>query len=204
MGRISGRAAIQAAVKKYGGSGVDFFQLKNDGDSAKVRLLHKNDEDLDLILVHEVEVDGKKKYIECLEENCPFCSNASIGQPFLRLFLSMYDYEEQKVKVWERGTNMVNDLLGFFDEYGDFNNRPYKIVRHGVKGDKKTSYQLFPGDKLPFEEEFPNEEERPKAPELYGKFVLQWTAEEMKNYIAGSAPVPQDRVRGPKENGPGF
>lgn len=210
MGRISGREAIKAAIKKYGGNGVDFFSLKDDEDSALVRFLHTDDTDLDLVLCHKVEVEGKERWVECLAEEtegqCPLCKEAP---PTLKLFIFLYDYSDDKIKVWERGQTMIDILIGFVDEYGQLNKRDYKIVRHGKKGSSKTTYQLFARDIGPMKEGGKTdgkEIEYPQKPELFGRFVLQWTGEEMTEFLAENEPQPQaqQRARGGKKNGPGF
>lgn len=201
MGRIQGRENIKAYVKKYGGNGVDFFSLKNDGDTAKVRILHTDDQDFDLVLVHKVEVDGKERWVECLEEGCPFCEK--FGSPTLKLFIFLYDYSDDKIKCWERGSTMIDFLIGFIDKYGHLNNRDYEIVRHGKKGDNKTSYQLFNEDKINDQGQMKVIEsgkeiiqDVPERPDLFGRFVLQMTADEMSDYLAENEPQERSRDRG--------
>lgn len=198
---IRGRDKIKEYVKKYSGSGVDFFTLKNDGDEAVVRLLHEDDQDLLLVLVHRVEINGKEKWVECLEEDCPFCEN--YGKPVLKLFIILYDYSDEKIKCWERGVSMIDFLLGFIDKCGALNNRDYTIQRHGKKGDTKTSYQLFPGDKGPMVDINGKEMELPERPDIYGRFVIQMTREEMEDYIADNEPVKRGQEKA-KSGGPGF
>jgi hypothetical protein len=202
MGRIKGREAIKAYVKKYGSNGVDFFTLKDDGDTATVRFLHTDDQDLELILVHKVEIDGKEKWVECLEDGCPFCANENIGRPTLKLFMILVDHEDDKIKCWERGASMVDFFLGYIDKYGHLNNRDYEIVRHGKKGSNKTQYQLFPCDPGPLEEfKFDKNGkiierkpvDMPERPNVYGRFVLQMTAEQMEEYLSENTPQPRDR-----------
>lgn len=192
-GKIKGREQIKEYLKKYSGSGVDFFTLKNDGDTARVRILHGDDQDLPLFLVHKMEVDGKDRYVECLEDGCPSCE--AYGSPMLKLFIIMYDYADEKVKCWERGTSQVDHLLGFIDKYGPLNNRDYEIQRHGKRNDPKTTYQFFPLDKGSMLNADGKEIEMPKRPEIYGRFVLQMTAEDMKDHIADNAPVERKRER---------
>ncbi len=199
MGRIKGRDQIKEYMKKYSGGGVDYFSLKDDGDTAKVRILHEDDSDLEVILVHKVEVEGNERWIECLEEDCPFCETYT--KPTIKLFIILYDHADEKLKCWERGPSMLDQLFGFIDRYGHLNNRDYDIVRHGKKGNKKTTYQLFPGDeKGPIKDSKGNEIEMPERPKVYGRFVLQMTKEEMLDHIADNAPVQRDRVSKGKEN----
>jgi hypothetical protein len=199
MGKIKGREAIKNYVKKYSSSGVDFFQLKNDGDTAKVRMLHEDDQDLEIMLVHEVEIDGKRKKVECLEEDCPFCEE--YGKPALRLFIVLYNYGTDNVECWERGTTVIDHLLGFIEKYGHLNNRDYEIKRHGKKNDPKTSYQFFGEDKGPIMVEG-KEIEMPERPPVYGRFVLQMEREKMLEHIQDNAPVDRKRARGAREADP--
>jgi hypothetical protein len=221
MARIQGKENIKAYIKKYSGKGVDFFTLKDDNDTARVRFLHTDDNDLDIHLVHQVEIEGKEKWVECLEEDCPFCTE--FGAPTVKTFLYLYDLSDEKVKMWERGSSIVDFILGYIDKYGFLNNRNYEIVRHGKKGDNKTTYQLFPEDKevnaagIPVIRKLKDpkadpkdpkaewiEEELPKKPETIGRFVLSMDKDEMEAYIAGTKPQERGSKSGKKANGPGF
>jgi len=199
MGRIKGREAIKAYVKKYGSSGVDFLSLKNDGDIAKVRFLHEDDQDLELVLVHKVQIEEKEKWVECLEENCPFCE--AYGRPQLKLFMICIDRADDKIKSWERGPTMVDFMLGFIDKYGHLNNRDYEIKRHGKKGDTKTSYQLFPDPDRDSDEEIAK---LPERPPVYGRFVLQLTEEQMREHIEENKPQGRERDRTKDKSALGF
>jgi len=205
MGRISGRDAIKRAMKEYGGSGIGFFSLKDDGDRAVVRFLHEDDKDLDLFVVHEIEIDGKKTYVECLQdESCPICRAGK--RPSLKVFFSLYSYQDEKILVWDRGPGIIDQILGFIDKYGFLNSRDYEIVRHGKAKDTKTSYQLFPEDKGPMRDSKGQEMEMPKRPEILGRFVLQWTKEQMENYVESNGPdkISRREAAASKRNGPGF
>ena len=202
MPRISGRDAIKQAVKDYGGSGFNFFSLKNDGDRATVRFLHKDDKDLDLFVVHKVEVDGKQQYIECLQnEDCPLCKAGNT--PGLKVFFTMYDVAKDETVIWDRGPGIVDQILGFIDKYGYLNNRNYEIVRHGAAGSTKTTYQLFPEDKT----DAVDKRGKPLGdrPDVYGKVVKVMTAEEMEKISveSTSAAERKDRATSAKR-GPGF
>jgi hypothetical protein len=200
LGNIKGRDQIKKYLKKYGSSGVDYFTLKNDGDSAKVRFLHTNDEDLNLALVHETEVEDKKKYVECLEEDCPFCE--AYGRPQLKLFLFLYDHDDEKTKVWERGPTMVDFMLGFIDKYGDLNTRDYEVKRHGKPKDPKTTYQLFAEDRGPLMDKKDQEIELPERPKLYGRFLLQMDKDKMLEHLEETTPIERNKDKSKK--GPGF
>lgn len=205
MPRISGRDAIKKAIKEYSGGGLGFFQLKDDGDKATVRFLHEDDNDLDVYVVHTVEMDGRDTYVECHQDDkCPLCQAGN--KPSLKVFFSLYDKEQDKVMVWDRGPSILDSIMGFIDKYGHLNNREYEIVRHGKKGDTKTSYQLFPEDKS----DPPIDEKTGKPmvrPELLGRFIKTMTDEEMTAVINegnATAPSRQERAARRSQTGPGF
>jgi len=203
MARISGKDAIKKAVKEYGGSGIGFFSLKNDGDKAEARFLHTDDKDLDIFVVHKVkDKDDRDVYIECLQDDtCPLC--ASGAKPAIKVFLSLYDTNEDKVVVWDRGPGIIDQVLGLMDKYGQLNNRTYEIQRHGKSGDTKTSYQLLPNDKSdPVDK---NGKPLEKRPDVLGRFVQVLTAEEMQEFVAESTAVADRRERSTAaRKGPGF
>lgn len=190
MARISGRNAIKQAIKEYGGSGVGFFSLKEDNEKATVRFLHTNDEDLDIYVVHGVEVDKKDTYIECLQnESCPLCAAGNKAQ--MKVFFSMYVPKEDKILVWDRGPGIIDDIIGLIDKYGHLTNRSYEIVRHGKPNDTKTKYQLFAEDKS----EHVDNDGKPlgKRPDVLGKFVKVWTKAEMELAIQKGEDIVPDR-----------
>ena len=50
--RIAGVQNIKSAMDRYSSSNADFFSLKEDGESAKVRFVHGDSTDLDIFVVH--------------------------------------------------------------------------------------------------------------------------------------------------------
>ena len=66
-------------AEHYGGNGgAGYFSLKNDKDVAQVRFMYNSIDDVEGYAVHQVEIDGKKRYVNCLREynqpidTCPF------------------------------------------------------------------------------------------------------------------------------------
>ena len=85
---------------KYGGKGgAGFFSLKGDGDSAVVRFLYNDVDDVEGYAVHEVEIDDKKRYVNCLRDynspidDCPFCRAKKYQ--IAKLFVPLYNEDEQ-------------------------------------------------------------------------------------------------------------
>ena len=102
----------------------EFFTLKDDGDTARVRFLYSdpNGEDIDYFLVHEVEIDGKRRYVSCNAiddegrmhtEDCPLCKSGN--KPKEKLFLQLFDEDDQKLKIWERGKNFVAKIITYLN-----------------------------------------------------------------------------------------
>lgn len=201
MPRISGKDAIKKAIKDYGGGGVGFFQLKDDGDKATVRFLHTDDTDLDVYVVHSVEVDGRDTYVECLQDDkCPLCQAGN--KAGLKVFFSLYSPAEDKILVWDRGPGILDTIMGLIEKYGHLNNRLYEILRHGKKGDTKTSYQLFPEDKS---EPVDNAGKPLTRPDIVGRFIKSMTAEEMTSLVSSGAAEGGRQQRAQRRaQGPGF
>lgn len=194
MARVKGADAIKRALKKYGGSEFKYFTLPNDNDSAQVRLLHMDESDLEIRVVHKVSIDEREKWVECLQEDgCPFCEK--YGKPQIKIFISLFKVgDPDTIYVWERGSTVIEDLLGLLQKYGHLNNRNYEIVRHGKKGDSKTKYQFLPEDK--------EEMDLPSRPDIIGKLVLEWSEDQMVDYIKENTVI--ERARGRQQNSNGF
>lgn len=169
---------------KTGGAN-DFFALKKDKESAIVRFLYEDEDDLDLFAVHEVTMDGKKRWVSCLDNgHCPLCQAGVRIQ--VKLFLQMY--VDGEVKTWERGKTFLPKILGYFDKCGPLVNRDYEIVRHGKPQSTDTVYELYPCDKEDITlEEFLDEVEAEKQ-DFEGTFILDWDEDEMGEYLDGNAP----------------
>lgn len=142
------------AVEKYKSSS-DFFTLKNDRDKAEVRFLYDfaavplNDieiSDLDCFVVHEVEIDGKRRNRQCTTDaSCVDCQNGNKAK--LRMFIQLFNMATRKVEVWERPASYASRLLEKVNTYGPLVNRPYLITRLGAKGSTDTKYEIDALDK---------------------------------------------------------
>lgn len=180
--------SLAEALDKYkSGSGGDFFMLKNDRDSAKVRMLYDDPEgeDLDWYVVHRFKIDNFEKNILCSEEaDCPMCQAGN--KPQLRLFIQLLDLSDgEKLKVFERPKSYIPKLIGLMSRYGPLVESTYEIERNGAKGDQKTSYEFYRIDhdraKL---EDFP--EKIKVASKEVDRFVLVKDYDTMRAIIAGT------------------
>lgn len=141
------RDAYKYFDENKGGGDISFFSLKDDRETTVVRFLHEGDEDLDWYIVHEVEIQGKKRKVLCNERgDCPLCVSGS--RPQLKIFLQLIDQREpDKIKIWERGQRFIPKVLSFIQRYGTMCGQPVEVERLGKRGDTSTDYQLYPLEK---------------------------------------------------------
>ena len=170
----------------------EWLSLKNDGDIARVQFMFDIYDEIDSFVCHKVQVGDKERYVDCLRtydeplENCPFCAAGIPAKPVN--FIVMFQHEDQKVKIWERGRQFLSKLQGLMNRYTSFSNHVFEIERHGKAGDKKTTYELFHMDNV---DAFDLDEV--ERPELLGGLILDKTYEEMDIYLdTGSFPPTED------------
>lgn len=181
---------IKNAGKYTNNGGSEYFTLKDDGDTARVRFLYEDPDgaDIDFFLVHQVEIDGKRRYVACNavddegrmhKDDCPLCKAGN--RPQEKLFLQLYDEDEDKVKIWERGKNFIPKIVSFINRYGSLVKQAFDIERHGKKGDTGTTYELYalPADNGTLED-FPEKQE------LEGGLIIKASAEEMYDILDGT------------------
>ena len=191
-----GRMSMNNSGKFASQGNNDFFFLADDGDVASVRMLYDQPDgsDMDYYLVHEVEIDGKKRYVACNAlsedgnslhtENCPLCQ-ASYKR-LEKLFIQMYIPEEDAVKTWDRGRNFVQKIQTYINRYGSLVNYPIEIERKGKAGDSNTTYELFV-----MENDGMTLEDFPEKQELLGSFILEVSEEDMQKMLDGTFTIEQ-------------
>lgn len=196
MGRLNAKRALE----DYKNSNNDFFKLKNDMDVATVRFLYDNEDDLDIYAVHEIMINGKKRYVECLQTgDCLFCIDSAENKDIkvkVKFFLQLED-DDGKVGTWERGQKFIPKILGMFNKYGPLCNRLYEIERHGKARDTNTTYELYALDK-----DDSILADLPEKQELLGEFILQWNADKMDAYLNGETVMDDEpQQEPPQRNG---
>lgn len=174
-------------VDNYGGNGgSSFFSLKNDGDTARVRFLYNGMEDVAGYAVHDVVVDDKHRYVNCLrnynepKSKCPFCAANNFQRA--KLYIPLYDIDAGEVKIWERGKNFFSKMSGICARYASGNtplvSHTFDVERHGKKGDTSTTYEIYEtgSDDIRLED-------LPEAPEVLGSIILDKSASDMEFYL---------------------
>lgn len=170
----------------YGGQGGSgFFTLKNDMEVARVRFLYNDVEDIEGTSVHKIEINGKKRYVNCLRDYtdpidvCPFCKAKMYVQA--KVFIPVYNVDEDKVQIWERGKAFFSKLTGAlsrFDPDSDIVAQVCEVERHGKAKDTSTTYEIYPKDEPDdtLLEDF-------ELPKVIGGFVLDKTADDMEYFL---------------------
>ena len=152
-------------AENYGGQGGGgFFSLKNNKDVAQVRLLYNGIDDVSGKSVHEIELNGKKRYVNCLREYgdpvdvCPLCKAGSFVQ--VKYFIPLYviaiktnnDNPDRvppivtpvdSIMTWERGKKYGSKLTSIMSRYPDTVSHIFEIERNGKAGDQQTTYEIW-------------------------------------------------------------
>lgn len=167
----------------YGGQGGGgFFSLKNDKDVATVRFMYNTLADVEGYAVHEIELDGKKRYVNCLREYndpidvCPLCADKY--KVLAKVFVHLFDEETQEVKVWDRGKTFFTKLSSLCARYNPLVSTPFEIERNGKKGDTSTTYETFA-----LESDDITLDDLPEVPALLGSLILDKSAEELEYFL---------------------
>ncbi len=135
--------------EKYGSQKNSFFSLKDDGDTAVIRFLLNDINDLMGVATHEIEVNGKKMDVECLRaynepvDNCPLCAAQYRVNP--KLYIPVYDETAKESKIWTRGKTFFNKMSSLCSRYNPLVSTPFEIERIGKKGDTSTTYETYAG-----------------------------------------------------------
>ena len=191
---------------KYGGQGgAGYFSLKNDKDVARVRFMYNSIEDVEGFAVHEIEIDGKRRYVNCLREYnqpldvCPFCKARM--HTVAKVFIPIYNVDEDRVQVWERGKKFMSKISSICARYPNVVSHEFEIERNGQKGDTSTTYEIYEVGK-----DETTLEDLPEQKQILGTLVLDKSADDMEFYIDNEYFPPEDDEmpvrRGSRNNEP--
>lgn len=172
-------------ANKYGGQGGGgYFSLKNDRDTAKVIFPFNDIDDVHGFSVHQVVVNGKKRYVNCLHEygqpkdDCPFCAAGMFTMA--KYFIPVYNVDEDRIQTWERGKQFGDRLTSICSRNPNLVTHGFEIERVGKAGDTKTIYEIY-SDR---DNDDPNRRaEDYDVQNPLGTIVLDKSAEDMKFYL---------------------
>lgn len=184
------RFSVNDADKYGGNGGGGFFSLKNDKDVAKVRFLYDSINDVEGLAVHQIEVDGKKRYVNCLRDYgqpmdvCPFCREKKFVTA--KYFIPLYNLDDDQVQIWERGKQFGAKLSSLCGRYPNLVSQVFEIERNGKKGDTNTTYEIYPTGQ-------PDDTrvEDYELPQVLGGLVFDKSAEDME-YFMDYGEFPED------------
>lgn len=168
---------------KYGGQGgAGYFSLKNDKDVAQVRFMYNSIDDVEGYAVHEVQIDEKKRYVNCLREYnqpkdvCPFCREGKFTTA--KLFIPIYNIDQDRVQVWERGKKFISKISSICARYPDVVSHKFEIERNGRPGETTTTYEIYEVGK-----DDTTLEDLPEQNDILGTLVLDKSADDMEFYL---------------------
>ena len=186
------RISVNASENYQSSLNGEWFSLKNDKDVARVQFMMDNLDDLDVFACHKVKIGDKERYVDCLRtydepiDKCPFCAAGIPVKPVR--FVLMYQHDDSKVKIWERGKNFIAKLQSLCNRYQPLSEYVFEIERNGKAGDMATRYEIFPMDRVD-----PVDLTKIEKPELLGGLILEKNAEEMDVYLdTGNFPATED------------
>lgn len=172
-------------VDNYGGGNdTGFFWLKNDKDVAQVRFMYRDINDVEGYAVHRVQVGDKDRYVNCLRsydeplDACPFCKERM--SQFAKLFIPLYDINEGKIKLWERGKKFFSKISSLCARFSNPTvvSHIFEIERNGKPGDQTTAYEIYEVD-----QDNCTLEDLPEVPDVIGGLVLDKSVDDMNYYI---------------------
>lgn len=181
----------------------DYLQLKDDGDIAKVRFYIESIDDLKFYVVHEIVTkDGKPRYVNCLRtydqpiDDCPFCRESLKNRDYnttVKMFLPVFDMDDNKVKIFQRGRTFKSELEGHIRRNTPLVSYPCEIERCGAKGSTDTTYKVYP---LAQEKDNTLIKDLPEQPQLIGGYVLELTIDEMEDFLeTGKLPGSKEELK---------
>lgn len=167
-----------------------FFTLKNDGDSARVRILYESIGDVDGHLVHRVKTrSGSYVYVDCLRQNyddpfdlCPLCSskNDEHKKTIMKFWVPMYNLDKNEVVLWERGKAFWNNVLYplMVEKGSPFCGHVFIVERHGEAKSMETTYEFVEdGVDDTVLDDFES------IPDALGTAIQDRTFEELENFV---------------------
>lgn len=174
---------------------IEYFNLRNDGDMAIVRMLHTSTGTIESAKIHWIDVQGKKKNIRCCGEGCPMCGANPTQPPIDRIFIHLLDYTDGgKEKVWSRTDKILSQLTDISNNWGGLVNCVLQIKRVGLSFPKYEINVVNPTQYPPV----PSQEMVDKK--VAFMFYLTRSVQEMMQFYAtGVLPAHQRAEFIPKE-----
>lgn len=128
--------------ERYGG----MFLLRNDGDSADVVFLYRNEDDVLVADTHYIKSSDYTGYVHCCGRGCPACGKGIRVQTklFIPLYVISINSENvDEVQFFDRSIRFESQLeQDVFSKFPNPSEYVFRITRHGSAGDVNTYYQI--------------------------------------------------------------
>lgn len=127
-----------------------YFNLFKDGDSAVVRILHKDTSTIEVEKLYTIELDGKKRKLKVNGDDKLLQDKGM--KPYDRMFLHVWDYTEKEgnpEKVWDRTMTIMPQLEKLQESWNPLHSAVVKITR---KGDDFPKYEIEPQNFMNYEQ----------------------------------------------------
>ena len=134
---------------------LDFFNLARDGDTAIVRLMHSSVDTIERKPIHFVKLGGKTRVIKCLNNSeclCCLKSTGPLDAAADRIFIHLFDYADNKEKVWNRTPTILGQLTEIQNAWGKLSDCVLKITRVGNEYPKYNIVPLNPTNYAPVDQ----------------------------------------------------
>ena len=144
-------------AQDYANDVSGLFTLKEDGDTARVRILIDTPDDLRGVWTHWLQVNGRGRHVLCLadgeckdekvyRQQCPICrfgKTSKEGKRNVKFFIPMLNLDTNEYVIWERGYNLAKNqsFLNLLSEYPkELYKQVVEIQRIGNANDYNTVY----------------------------------------------------------------
>lgn len=105
----------------------EYFNLREAGDTAIVRILHSGVHTIEIKNVHTIMEGAKRRIVNCVGQGCPIC--ASNNAPYERAYIHLWDYTDNKEKIWSRTTKILEQFDQIAKSWGNLSNCVLQITR---------------------------------------------------------------------------
>lgn len=166
-----------------------FFNLKADGDTAVVRLLHSKTDTIERVVSHRVTVGDKQKKVRCVGDGCPLCVANNRADD--RIYIHLWDYTDNKEKVWERTDKIIPQLETLYKSWAPLNSAVIRITR---KGNEFPKYDIEVQNPMAYD----NVDNTLVDKQLAKFYSMKRTADEIQTFLTTGA-FPERKEYIPKE-----
>lgn len=202
MARFNASKMDNYVPQSDGNNKTGFFYLKDDGDTARVRLMYDSAEDIEGFSLHQVRVGDKDRFVNCIREynepvdNCPFCKARM--KTYAKMYIPLYNEDSNQIQFWERGRTFYSQISGLVSRYKNIVQRTFDIERNGAKGDTGTKYSFYPVGEPDgtIVQDILDDLDLDTMPSPLGTIILDKSAEDMIYYLDnGEFPSKDEPVR---------